>query len=317
MLAAAALAVGLVGCDRAADDLLPQANEAAPQIIEIGELPVLPQSATDEISATYCDSEGDAPNCYYGQVRATDGTTVGGATFTFKGTGSPVCVVVDPESLTWNQYIGAGSSTVTWGYPDNNADDGDMDLFGGLTSYYTGSPGIEIGDFSGFYTDSLGREIEIDYVECYNESPYTGGEAHAGRGAPEFCTINTAGREGIDYTVVLETFSVPRDDGLLAFSAAVFEGRCTNQTDSIGLAGITECTMTGEARTESGELRECSRQLEFAYCLNTNQPSKQYLTGFCCANPGVCGDDPPDGICSEIDVGAFCDDNPSLCNCGT
>lgn len=316
-LAAAALLLGLTACDRAADDLLPQVNEAAPQVVEIGELPVLPASATSEMSATYCDSESENPNCYYGQVRATDGVTVGGATFSFKGTGSNVCVVVDPESLTWNQYIGAGNSSLTWGYPDNNADDGDLDLFGGLTSYYTGSPGVEIGDFTGFYTDSLGRQIEIDYVECYNESPYTGGEAHAGRGAPEYCTINTAGRAGIDYTVVLETFSVPRDDGLLAFSAAVFEGRCNSLTDYVGLAGVTECTMTGESRDEAGDLIDCSRQREFAYCLNTNSPNKRYLTAFCCQNPEACGEDPPDDICADVaeNIDELCSEYPNLCDC--
>lgn len=313
------LALG-AGCDRSGQELLPQPNDAFPAVLEIGELQVLATDSETVFDPSACNEqdENGAYNCYYGQLSPTDGVTIGGATFSFTGTGGEVCVVVDPESLFWNQFIGSSDAAYLWGYPDIDDDDGDLDLFGGLSSYYTGSPGVELGDFSGFYTDSLGREIEIDYVECFNESPYfEGEEAHAGRGAPEYCKIDTTGREGILYTVVLETFSVPRDDGILSFGTVVLDGECGSTGGLGGAAGITECTMMGDAVEIDGSVRDCSMERELAFCLNGEEgaSSKKILSRFCCQNPSACGDDPPDGFCDELEMDTFCTEYPELCGC--
>ena len=314
-------------CDTRGSELIPEPNPDYPGVIEVGELTVM--SSADLISATpdWCASQG-APGCYFGQISATDGVTKGGVTFTFKGTGNDVCVIVDPETVAWNHYIGNGSAADTWRYPDESADDGDLDLFGGLSSYYTGSPGIEIGDFTGYYTDSQGRQLTIDYVECANTSPYTGGESHAGRGAPEYCIIDTEGRVGVDYTIVLETFSVPRDDALLSFVAAVVDGRCGQIDPAPGFedegGGVTECSIKGEARETTGEIKPCTDALERAYCLNVEggnaedgqYPPDRVLSGFCCSNPGVCDDgEAPEGVCDDLDLDLFCTSYPELCGC--
>jgi hypothetical protein len=146
---------------------------------------------------------------------------------------------------------------------------------------------VELGDFKGFYTDSLGQEVEIEYGECFQTGAQTGmTDAHAGRATVEYCGINTDQRVGIEYTVVLETVSVPLDDGVLSFGAVVLEGRCAR-------LGPTECTIRGEALDpETGKALACTDKLERAQC------DKQ-LGPFCCANPEMCGDNVPDDACEE------------------
>ncbi len=316
----------LAACDNSGKELLPQPNPDYPGVIEIGQLSVMSADDVGAIDPDWCANQDD-PGCYFGQISSTDNVTKGGATFTFKGTGGRVCVMVDVETVSWNHYIGAGATASDWSVADYPGDDGDMDMFGGLSAYYTGSPGIEIGDFTGLYTDSLGRELEIDYVECYNSSVYTGGEAHAGRGAPEYCTINTAGREDIEFTIVLETFSVPRDDGLLSFMTAVVDSGCnsfnTSIPSSIGptddsaieLSGVSECLVTGESIAADGSVDPCSIATEYAYCANTTNAGAGALVGFCCLNPGVCAEDLADGACDDVDETEFCATWPGLCNC--
>lgn len=309
----------LAACDRSGLELLPAPNDNVPTVAELGELKVLGEdelpSAFTPSNCNQLDEEGRF-NCYYGMVSATDGVTVGGATFGFEGTGGDVCVLVDPEAVFWNRYIGGSDSSGVWGYPAPSQNSGDLDLFGGLSSYYTGSPGVEIGDFSGFYTDSLGREVAIDYVECYNASPYDGTvEAHGGRGAPEYCTIDTSGREGILYTIVLETFKIPNDDGLLAFGTVVVEGKCSAGGGLVGSgAGPGECTMLGESIDESGGTRACSAGLELAYCNNIDSPaSARVLSRFCCSYPEMCGENPPEEICQDHSKEVFCTEFPEIC----
>lgn len=321
------LVLGVVGtllsaCDRTGTNLLPPANSDYPQINEIGELKVLSSSERPStFTPDFCNVQEDGKyNCYYGMVSATDGVTKGGATFTFRGTGGNVCVLVDPEAVFWNNYIGGGASAQAWAYPSSTANDGDLDLFGGLSSYYTGSPGIEIGDFKGYYTDSQGRRIEIDYVECYNASPYSSQrEAHSGRGAPEYCTINTTGREDILYTIVLETFKVPADDGVLSFGTAVYSGSCTSSSGGFGGGGSSlpsECTMLGEAIDVSGNIIDCSVGRELAYCENTDGTGSRarVLNRFCCSFPEMCGEPTDPEICAEVDKDVFCADYPDICS---
>ncbi len=312
--------LSLSACDRSGAELLPQPNDTYPAVIEIGQLAVMDMADVPAISPNNCADPSTA-GCYFGQISSTDNVTLGGATFTFKGTGGNVCVMLDVETVSWNHYIGPANTGSAWVYPDYSGDDGDIDLYGGLSSYYTGSPGIEIGDFNGYYTDSLGRQIQIDYVECYNPSPYTGDEAHAGRGAPEYCTINTSGHAGVEYTIVLETFSVPNDDGLLSFATAVADDSCgavpavtLPAAQNISVGDVNECTIMGESIAEDGTVDACSIALEQAYCANSTGDGDGVLVGFCCNNPGVCGDE-PEGVCAEYTTGLFCDQWPGLCNC--
>jgi len=292
----------LMGCDRDAKDLVPVPDDAFPGVIEIGELAIVTKEEFNLLNGYVEDNpipvvrqencterEDGTLRCFYGQLGQTELGEKGGATFTFTGNGEEICLVVDPETVFWAQSVKPGENRVKeYAYPDFYNDDGDLDLFSGLSSYYTGSPGVELGDFKGFYTDSLGQQVEIEYGECFQTGARTGmNDAHAGRATVEYCAIDTDQREGIQYTVMLETVSVPLDDGIMSFGAVVLEGRCTR-------LGPTECTIRGESLDPiSGDKRYCTEQLEQAQC------DKQ-LGPFCCANPGMCGDDfAPGDACEE------------------
>lgn len=293
---------GLVACDRDAKDLVPVPSDEYPGVIEVGELGIIAKEefnilngvAEDNpiptIRQEHCTEREDGTlRCFYGQLGQTPVGQVGGATFTFTGNGEEICLVVDPETVFWAQSVAPDAfRNDAYAYPDFYNDDGDLDMFAGLSSYYTGSPGVELGDFKGFYTDSLGQQVEIEYGECFQTGAQTGmNDAHAGRGTVEYCAIDTDQREGIQYTVVLETVSVPLDDGVLSFGAVVLEGRCTR-------LGPTECTIRGESLDKvSGEMRTCTDQLESAQCNNQLGP-------FCCANPEMCGEEfAPEDACDE------------------
>lgn len=321
--------LALVGCDRRADTLLPENKSTAPSVVEAGELRVLTAdeyqeylSASDRLA--WCEQTDDngARNCLYAQVGPPEIGKKGGATYTFKGTGGSVCLVVDPETVFWNQARAATNPDERFVYADYQADDGDIDMFAGLTSYYTGSPGVELGDFTGYYTDSLGRQIEIEYGECTQNSTVSDiTNAHAGRATPEYCTIDTELREGVEFTVMLETFSVPLNDGTLSFGAMAVEGTCRRLNGT----GIDECTIKGESLDpENGEVLSCSEALETAYCMTADDTETDterawldqgysMLTAFCCANPGVCGDDVDDTMCLNFPEDQFCSEMPSLC----
>lgn len=302
-----AVLVGFVACDRNGRDLLPPVSEEFPPVVEYDEIQIMSSDAFDEFQASddpwaWCATtdDQDRPRCIFGQVSSPPAGVNGGATFNFKGNGEKVCVITDPEAVFWNTSISVTSRKDNFAYPDNYSDDGDIDLFAGLSSYYTGSPGVELGDFKGYYTDSLGREVEIEYGECTQQGANTGqNDAHAGRGQPEYCAIDTDERDGILFTVVLKTWSTPLDDGLLSFGAMVVEGTCRSLNPS-------ECTIMGEALDQSGNLRTCSDRMELAYC-------KEELQGFCCANPEMCGEHPADDVCEEFDRATFCSENEELC----
>jgi hypothetical protein len=246
LMSCLAIALSTIACDRRNDAIFDPVQNDHPTTIDIGPLQVLTGDQLDalrDVQAAgesvheWCKEVDEAgrPRCFFGQVSSTYGEYRGGATFTFSGTGTDVCIVSDPESVFWNHAVEAptGSDENEDGridpdelygnfenrYQDNLQDDGDIDVYAGLSSYYTGSPGVEIGDFKGFYTDSMGRQIEIEYGLCLrrgsSQADSSFNTAQAGRGAPEWCTFSTEEREGIDYTVVLEAFTVPMDDGAL------------------------------------------------------------------------------------------------------
>lgn len=260
-------------------------------------------------SSPEADHNRDALPFFYGQLGRAPDLTQGGATFTFMGTGDDVCVILDPETVFWNQSIAPASRVDQYAYPDYFDDDGDLDLFGGMSSYYTGSPGVEIGDFRGFYTDSKGELIEIQYGEC-NQTGYGGVDgAHAGRAKPEFCTIDTDQQEGVEFTIVMETWAVPLDDGVLSFGVAVMNERCPRVDTS-------ECFIRTESLDADGNPKACTDKLEYAQCDGK-------LASFCCANPEMCGDENviDDGLCESLMVvddekvtrDAWCEANSSLC----
>ena len=304
-------AVLLTSCDRSGDDLVPQANGEFKSVIEIGNLAPMPIDnletlrnavTTNDVKSAraWCEAEenkidGD-PQCYYGVLGQSEVDVKGGATFTFRGTGGQVCLLVDPEAVFWNTSVATQGANLPYRYPDVEEDDGDIDIFAGLSSYYTGSPGIELGNFKGYYTDSLGTQIIIEYGECFQFGAQQGmNNAHAGRAMPEYCTLNTTGLEGKEYTVVLETFSIPLDDGSLSFAAVVVDGSCSELE-------INECSLMGESLTASGDkngdveessTRSCTTQLEAASCNST-------LREFCCIYPDMCGEDPLDDACDEL-----------------
>lgn len=350
------LSLTLLGCDRDASDFLPQFRSKAPPVVEIGALAVIgaddwnsytaanrpewPASEGSSFDAeaaySFCEErvgagvegvEGEAagmdglPRCYYGEVGTDDLGVEGGATFTFTGTGGPVCLIVDPETVFWSHDLGASDEVPgtprPWYYPDYTSDDGDLDLYSGLSSYYNGSPGVEIGDFKGYYTDSLGRTIEIDYSQCLMFSSVSGLYGmHSGRGAPEYCTVDTALHEGSSYTVLLNTASTPYDDGDLSFGAMVVDGDCQDVMTTVNPATgeqniiytpLAECIVRGESM-HNGELVECSDKMERAYCVEQMQQ-------FCCANPEMCSEYPPDDAC-EFDFLTDEDDDTSLVRFG-
>ena len=314
----------LTGCDRKGTDYLPQAIGDYPSVLDVGSLGIMtkdqyevfkqmrfdgqapPDGLTSDGESSivspveWCrdpanrDADGN-PLCYYGQLSGSVSGVRGGATYTFSvpraaDSGdqiTEVCVIVDAESVFWNQSISPTEREEDYAYPDFPNDDGDLDLFVGMTSYYTGSPGVELGDFKGFYTDSRGRQLEVEYGECQQAGARLGfNTAHAGRASVEACPIEVGNRSDVPFTVVLDTFSVPLDDGVLAFGTMVVEGDCRGIID--------ECTIRGEAliATEAGtepaegespayDTRICTPELEEAACVGVQRD-------FCCLHPSMC-----------------------------
>jgi hypothetical protein len=267
----------LAACDKTGAYLVPQPTEGLDPVLEIGELPVLTQAEwNDEYTrhevVTYADIGAPLPG------------DASGATFTFTGTGDKVCIVMDPESVFWNTSVATNGANEVYSYSDNYLDDGDLDMSAGFSANYTGSPGIELGDFYGLYTDSLGNTVEIEYNLCENVDYYGDSPAYAGKAGTEYCEIDTEGREGIEYTVLLKTFSIPIDDSILSFATAVYDGSCRN---------IDECTLRYESRTvwveDDGtimaETREGFEDLEQAYCDGD-------MLSYCTAHPEMCGKPP-------------------------
>lgn len=246
------LALGTIlgGCDYSGDFLFPETSEQAPAIYEL-RMP----DGSELVPVDVASTEDVVANAIYAEVGAPTSAAKGGVTFTFLGTGDDVCVFVDPEAVYWNQAIQPrlDDDSRPWSFPDNVFDDGDLDLSGGLSVYYTGSAN-EIGDFRVNYADSLGNPVEVSLSVCQNTGYDNIPNAHSGRGTPEFCTISTT-EPGVQYTIVLETFSTPLDDDRLSFGLLLANGDCqgvlaaTAAGDSVA---AQECVIPGEAiRPES------------------------------------------------------------------
>ena len=263
----------MTACDRSGTYLVPQPTEGVEPVLELGELSVLTEAEWNNTSTRYTVIT-------YADIGAPLPGDASGATYTFTGTGDKVCIVVDPESVFWNSSVATNNPSETYSYPDNYLDDGDLDMSAGFSANYTGSPGIELGDFYGLYTDSLGNTVEIEYNLCENVDYYGDSPSYAGKAGTEYCEIDTDGRDGIEYTVLLKTFSLPIDDSILSFATAVYDGSCRN---------IDECTLRYESRdvwVEGGEvmgsMRDGFDELEQAYCDND-------MFNYCNEHPEMCG----------------------------
>jgi hypothetical protein len=192
----------------------------------------------------------------YAEVGPARTTAYGGVTVDFEGTGEEICVWVDPELVFWSNAVAdrPAEDAQKWTYPDNVFDDGDIDLFAGLSVYYTGSPGETIGDFKVAYEDSLGNEVPISLALCPNQPGLLDDFASGGRGAPDYCTLPPTD-VGIGYTTLLRTWSTPLDDDRLSFGFLITRGSCDRLRD-LANPGNTqvgdECVIQGEALTPDG-----------------------------------------------------------------
>jgi len=280
------------GCYSVRDDFRPIVGDVE-AIQHLGELRVISDDELREMYGPDAERESNfrtfdpssAPDAvYYGQLGApVDPGTFGGATFTFLGTGGPVCLVVDPESVYWNREISEQARNA-FEYDDAYRDDGDLDMTAGLSAYYTGSPGVEIGGFEATYSDAAGADHTLQFNECLQYG-YFGDPAHAGRGAVESCTIDTSLRAGISFTGVLETFALPIDDSILNFGVMVYDGACGslpwwdpygNSESGEFVSGSTECVLGNEVGLAepdgvTPETKSWAIDMEIAYCAGSKR----------------------------------------------
>jgi hypothetical protein len=279
------------GCDREGGYYVAVPNADYPFIQDLGEFRVVSvdeQAAAFNADDTFVaydpallerDDQGRAGVWYGGLGAPEDPSYYGGATFTFKGTGGSVCVVVDPEAVFWNQAQSPSADTSDYLYVDNTADDGDIDLDVGLSAYYSGSPGVEMGDFELIYTDDGGVDHSLSYSQCSQSGSVSISGAHSGRSTVEYCTVNTSGLEGVAFTGVLNTFLLPLTDDVVHYAAGVFEGNCTSLVAAP--KGIDECFM---AREEAGARDIPDEEATEEYC---NDPDNEW--NYACLENKFCG----------------------------
>jgi hypothetical protein len=227
-----------VGCNLSQDAFDQDPHEDIPGIVHLGEIGVV---AIDD----FLDPEIREDLISYHVVGPPSAAVLGGSSATFIGTGGEVCIVVDPESVYWSESVAIQDPDTRYTWPDNFQDDGDVDLLAGLSAYYTGTPGLDIGDFKAVYEDDLGVEVDIEFNECTIADAYGTVGGNAGRSHVEYCTVDTSAHPGVEYTVVMQAFSLPLDDDLLTYAYVVVDVGCSELTGRIPL---NECTLPGEAR---------------------------------------------------------------------
>lgn len=282
--------LGLVACLGSGEGFRPVPGDV-PAVYHIGELsPVAPADLADVVDdpASYSDF------VHYGQLGADeDAGVLGGATFEFAGTGGSLCVLIDPEAVYWNYTVEANADR-KFKYEDIYQDDGDLDLDVGLTAYYTGSPGVEIGDFNAIYTDPAGVDHTLAFNECGQTNIFGVTGIHAGRGTVEYCEIDTSARAGTMFTGLISTFALPLDDSVVNFGAVVIEGSCAE----IGTAeaiGPSECILPNEVGLAEPdgipENKSWYPELESEFCVGPGRTNS-----YCSDHAG--DDSPP---CREVE----------------
>lgn len=242
-----ALALGLAGCDYSGDWLFPSLYEDLDDVYQL-----YPEDGSEDFVPAIITSASDAAAAtVYAEVGASLTTSQGGVTATFVGTGDAVCAWVDPETAYWNTSIAevpADDIAKKFTYPDNIYDDGDIDIGGGQSLFYTGSPGVEMGGFVVRYEDSLGNPVSISLAECAPAvSSWGEAAAASGKGTPEYCEFATT-LPGVSYTVALTTFATPLDDDRLAFAFLLAAGPCQDLRNTLegGDNFHEECVLRGE-----------------------------------------------------------------------
>ncbi len=275
--------VALTACDRDGRQYIAFEDADVPGVTHLGELEIM--SVND-----FVDNDTRKEKTLYTELGSAGPGKFGGATVTFTATGETVCIMVDPESVFWNQSVSKEGPDSRYTWPDNYRDDGDIDIDVGLTAYYTGSPGYEMGDFAAIYEDSLGNETRLEFNECYMPGYSSTTDAHAGRASLEYCDIDTTLHPQKSYTIVLNTFSLPLDDSVLSFGVLAVEGECRDAGTAAGLAeaGINECLIKGESReydedSDTWVEREDFQGLEEAFCTGN-------MAEYCNVHPQMCGD---------------------------
>ena len=240
--------LGLCGCDFDPQPLLQNYSDGVVLPADVVDLNNLPG---DDVGPVL-----DTADPYLGKLTGSNlgRGEISGATFSFEGTGGRMCVIVDPQSVWRDDLQLGGNGEEYWNpfmddYPD---DDGDLDLLVGLAAFYTGTPGVEMGDFFQSFPDSNGVDRAVDLNICIQRDSHGITGASAGRATPEWCGFDTA--EGVEYRVALRVFSVPVDDNELRYALSVRTEDCP--------PAVNECTLRNDADYFEG-LREILPGEEF------------------------------------------------------
>jgi hypothetical protein len=293
----------LAACTGSGADWVLEPTEDAPAVADYGMLDVIPEDEWNSLGPQEAiDKYG-----IHDTIGPAETGHLGGSTYRFIATGGDVCIFTDPELVYWGQSISPIAPISNYQYSDNYDDDGDIDLFAGISAFYTGSPGVEMGDFYGVYTDSQGQQVSIAYNECLQNGAKQGfTESHSGRGTPEFCTLDTEEREGVEFTVAMQTFAVPLDDGKLDFVAAVVGANCSDLALS---APKYECKYHGERFQRDDESDDdyaiTVLGMEDAYCSVDPETDGPGLAQYCCEHddeyPDLCGEPPDSSFCAQFE----------------
>lgn len=237
------------GCNLDQSFAYPAPVEGVPGVVDLGTL--IPVEAPDGLSSFEDAQAYYRESIIFGELGPTGSPEYGGVSFNFEGTGGDVCIFMDPETVSWNAFVSPTSTNFEFSHPDNLYDDGDLDIEGGLSVTYSGSPGDRIGTFEVLFEDDLGIDVPIDFSECFIQSPYVANAgSHSGRAVSEFCTLNTT-IQNVSYTVLLEAFSLPQDDNRLGYGLLVVDGTCDEFLASFTIDEETvfrqECIIQGES----------------------------------------------------------------------
>lgn len=246
---AGALFVG-IGCDTDQSFLFPEPIEGVDGVQHLGLIaPIALEGEDGADDPTVEDVQGQI---IYGEVGPTGSTATGGVTFEFVGVGGDVCIFIDPELVFWNQSVSPTTAVAQYSEPDNSFDDADLDLRAGQKIFYTGTPAVAIGGFEIRFDDSLGNEVPLDLIECSRADRFGDPGGLAGRGTPEFCTLNET-FVGVEYTVVLEAWATPLDDDRAGYGLLFTQGPCSDMFDFFGASDAEndeiaerECIIKGE-----------------------------------------------------------------------
>ena len=248
------LLVGTVGCNLNPRPLLQNYDDESGGLFT---------ADVDDLDQSDLRPEVDG-DTFIGSLAASDigSGAYSGATFTFDGIGERVCVIVDPQSV-WRDDLqlapgddGSLEETINPYMNDFPHDDGDVDLLAGLASFYTGTPGVEVGDFFVSFPDSNGVERAIDLNLCLMQDTHGNTGGTAGRATPEWCDFET--EEGVTYMGVLQVFSVPVNDDRLRYARQIRSGACPPTVD--------ECTLRGDYDELEDDLPSGYANVEEQYC---------------------------------------------------